>query len=72
MKYKIGDIVKIRDDLTVGKKYNMDGCETGDIVVSDMLNLSGKTVTIVFVSEDENPCYYVNDSIYCWTDEMFE
>ena len=72
MKHKIGDVVKIRSDLEIGHKYNMEGFETGDIVVSGMLNLLGKTVTIVSVSNDENPCYYVNDSIYCWTDEMFE
>lgn len=40
MKYKVGDIVKIRDDLIVGEKYG------GFTFFSGMMELVGRPVTI--------------------------
>lgn len=67
MKYKVGDKVKVRDDLMVGNRYSGFG------YVDDMSRFSGKIVTIRTVFEDEN-CYNLNEDIwrYRWTDEMFE
>ena len=67
MKYKVGDKVKVRDDLVVG-------CYYGGYLYSNYMSLfSGKEVTIDGVSatfykikEDETI------SPYYWTDAMFE
>lgn len=66
MKYKIGDKVKVRNDLKVLKRY-------GDYTfVKRMEKYKGKLVTIsdelpgfYHIKEDKNECWN-------WTDEMFE
>ena len=67
MKYKIGDKVKIREDIETWDKY---GHET---VTPAMAKFAGKLVTI---SEryDTFKVYNINDDggIWAWTDEMFE
>lgn len=67
MKYKVGDKVRVRKDLIVGKKYGAQDFAYG------MLELRGKIVTIKCatdgfyrVEEDDNKCPY------SWTDEMLE
>jgi hypothetical protein len=65
MKYKVGDKVKVRDDLVVDYKYGSDA------FVDGMSALKGKVVTIktCFTSRDK---YAIEGSDYAWTDEMFE
>jgi hypothetical protein len=65
MKYEIGDIVKVREDLKVGK-------DNGDVYVTvDMAEFAGKLVTIDSIDgeyyhiEEDNLNYY-------WIDEFFE
>ena len=65
MKYKIGDKVLVRPDLEEGKTYGVE------VVMSDMLYLKGKIVTIEHV---DHPDYYrikEDPDQWHWTDEMF-
>lgn len=68
MKYKVGDKVKIREDLSTEHKY-LISC------VGDMLNYKGKIVTIIGVVHDENYTkynIYEDNNYWIWTDDMFE
>lgn len=65
MKYKVGDKVRIREDLVMGGNYG------GSVAVDDMVDMGGYVVTIERVG---NLGYYIEEDPdgYCWTDEMFE
>lgn len=65
MKYKVGDKVRIREDLVMGGSY---GCS---VAVDDMTDMAGSVVTIESVGSIG---YYIEEDPdgYCWTDEMFE
>ena len=63
MKYKIGDRVKVRSDLTSSKLYDGYG------VVDKMISKREKIVTITVVHVDY---YEINEDTFCWTDQMFE
>ena len=65
MKYKVGDKVRVRKDLVLGKSYD------GWICTEEMFNLKGETVTIRAIHDDEH--YHIEELEGCgWTDEMFE
>lgn len=66
MKYKVGDKVRIREDLVTGGNYG------GSVAVDDMTDMGGRVVTIERVGEVHG--YYIKEDPdeYCWTDEMFE
>lgn len=66
MKYKVGDKVRIREDLVMGGNYG------GSVAVDDMTDMGGSVVTIGRVGEEHG--YYIEEDPdeYCWTDEMFE
>lgn len=66
MKYKVGDKVRIREDLVTGENYG------GSVAVDDMTDMGGSVVTIERVGEVHG--YYIKEDPdeYCWTDEMFE
>lgn len=66
MKYKVGDKVKIREDLIDGKWYG------NHTVVVYMLKYKGQDVTIENVRRDN--CYTLKeeDMKFAWTDEMIE
>ncbi|MBS4902326.1 MAG: hypothetical protein KHZ96_07580 [Coprobacillus sp.] len=70
MKYKVGDKVRVRSDLTEGKEYG------GVFVISDMSELRGKIVTIARILYDDctplKSCYTIKEMECCWTDDMFE
>jgi hypothetical protein len=65
MKYKVGDKVKVRDDLVVGNCYSYYA------YCGDMVNFKGKTVTIKSVAYD---FYRIEEDrqTSCWADGMFE
>ena len=63
MKYKVGDKVRVRNDLKNGKRYGNNS--VGD----DMTSLCGKEVEIAAVLTGG---YKVNGNFWTWTDEMFE
>lgn len=64
MRYKIGDRVKVREDLIVGRKYG------GVCFVEGMKELLGKVVEISGVFREKG--YGVRGNLFGWTDEMFE
>lgn len=72
MRYKVGDKVRISEDLVVGGNYG------GAIVVDNMTDMGGSVVTIESVvtngRDDEILGYYIEEdpNSYLWTDEMFE
>lgn len=64
MKFKVGDKVRVREDLEVGKDYG--NCD----VVEDMKKYKGKEFII---NEVRRHCYRLkNENWYYWTDEMLE
>lgn len=67
MKYKVGDVVKVRSDLSADKLYN------GFSVTTDMLKFKGKFVHIVEIFEDSYHIFEDNDNRrFFWNDEMLE
>lgn len=66
MKYKVGDKVRIREDLVMGGDYG------GSVAVDDMADMAGSVVTIERVGERFGYCIEEDPDDYCWTDEMFE
>ena len=65
MKYKVGDKVRVREDLIVDKEYG------NDCFVIGMKGMLGKTVTIDSVNE-ETEIYRIKECGFHWTEEMFE
>lgn len=64
MKYKIGDKVRVREDLIVDQWYG------NDKFCSGMYSFEGQTVTIKIVKENK---YLIEEDLenWNWTDEMF-
>lgn len=63
MKYEVGDIVKVREDLKAGN-------DNGKLfVTSDMAELAGKLVTIYDIDGDY---YHIVENDFLWTDDFFE
>lgn len=71
MKYKIGDKVRVRDDLELDKWYSMSNHNFSDFVNSEMIMFKGKEVT----TSDDNfyGMYRIKEDNgdWCWVDEMF-
>lgn len=65
MKYKVGDKVKIREDLKVGELYG--GCR----FAPEMQNFCGKIARITAVC-NRAEYYHIHSSHFLWTEEMFE
>lgn len=65
MKYKVGDKVKIREDLIVGNEYGADD------FAEEMELYKGGIATITDIYNNK---YFidVDDGEWYWTDEMFE
>ena len=71
MKYKIGDKVRVRDDLELDEWYSMSNHNFSDFVNSEMIMFKGKEVTI---SDDNFYGMYrikEDNGDWCWVDEMF-
>ena len=71
MKYKVGDKVRVRNDLEIGSRYQMEDTGVKDTFVSEMDQYSGKVVTIHGIWGCEYEIVEDNGK-YNWTDEMFE
>lgn len=61
MKYKVGDKVRVREDLKEAEKYGLL------CAIDEMINK--KTVTIACVYDGY---YGIKEDVFMWTDEMFE
>ena len=68
-KFKVGDKVKVREDLVLGTKYYMEDVDEYEAVVSEMLSLKGQIVTIKDVYPNG---YLILEDEWYWSDEMFE
>lgn len=66
MKYKVGDKVKIREDLKVGKDYN--DCT----FIVDMEKYKGKIATIKYSYSDDSYEIDLDGGTWFWTDDMLE
>lgn len=74
MKYKVGDKVKIREDLEIDRRYNK--C----LFIEDMEKYKGKIATITRVTTTRHDNFGkisdydidIDDGDWCWTDDMFE
>lgn len=67
MKYKVGDKVKIREDLKNDEIYGSGYWD----VTSDMVSYGGMIATIIKCEEDSYQID-VDNGFYSWVDEMFE
>ena len=68
MKYKVGDKVKVREDLSTWEEYDNGCCFNSSMTV-----FLGKTVTICGVREDINRYIIEEDyGTWNWADSMFE
>ena len=66
MEYKIGDVVRIKDDLQAGKKYGE--C----VALIGMLKFRGKIDTIENIDRDGDFYLSDNDNTYVWNKDMVE
>ena len=71
MKYKIGDKVKVINDLQQAKIYEMDDGKNGVCATSGMLYFAGKVVTIKGIGANDG-MYRIEEYPCLWVDEMFE
>ena len=67
MKHKVGDKVKIREDLKAKHLYGNNAW-----VTQKMHNLRGKIAHITEVTKYGKYCIDLDNSEYLWVDEMFE
>lgn len=70
MKFKVGDRVRVREDLTEHKTYHSGGKETWEVALPSMVKMRGQIVTIKKVYSDST--YLVEEDNHFWADEMFE
>ena len=68
--YHVGDRVVVRSDLATGKRYYMTDSYHHDVCTFEMTKLAGKTVTISKIMWDGS--YMLFESVWHWTDEMFD
>ena len=69
MRFKVGDKVRVRKDLEVGKRYYMDDKKEDICFAFGMKEFLGKIVTIRSIFYEK---YKITESDYFWTCEMFE
>ena len=70
MKYKVGDVVRVRKDLSAdGTCYRMEHSKEGTFANLDMEGKHGKLVTIKRL---EDGMYRIEEDDFWWTDGMFE
>lgn len=69
-KYQVGDKVKVRDDLSLGKNYYMTGGDVKDDVVDEMMELRGRIVTIESVTGSGKYRLKEDPKYWNWTDGM--
>lgn len=71
MRYEIGDMIRIKDDLSVNTGYGTERC----YFVEEMEEYLGCQACIIDIDEVENRVYYlldIDDRNFHWVKEMFE
>ena len=68
-RYKVGDRVKVRDDLKPDIRYYMDDKSASNFAIEKMCMLGGSYVTINSIGPSGQYCI-AGHTCY-WTDEMF-
>lgn len=66
MEYKIGDVVRIKDNLQEGEKYG--GCN----VINDMLPFRGTIDIIEYIDGEGDYCLANDNNPYVWNKDMLE
>lgn len=66
MRYKVGDKVRVRKDLEVGKYYG------SDLFAKEMKKYAGKTTTVNKITSNNKYRLEEDENKWCWTDEMLE
>ena len=69
VKYKIGDKVRVRKDLSWKERYYMENSASGYMPNEEMVKRAGSVVTIKSIS---STAYFIEEDGWYWTDEMFE
>lgn len=66
MKFKVGDKVKIREDLSFGKYYSVH-------LSRSMLSNKGKEAKITYISPDDDTCHLdIDGGNWWWSEDMLE
>ena len=66
MKFKVGDQVKIREDLSLGKYYSVH-------LSRSMLSNKGKEAKITYISPDDDTCRLdIDGNDWWWSEDMLE
>lgn len=66
MKLKVGDKIKIREDLSLGKHYSVH-------LSRSMLSHKGKKAKITYVESNDGTYHLdIDDNTWWWTEDMFE
>lgn len=66
MKFKVGDKVKIREDLSLGKYYSVH-------LSRSMLLNKGKEAKITYISPDDDTCHLdIDGDNWWWSEDMLE
>lgn len=71
MRYEIGDMIRIKDDLITNTGYGTERC----YFVEEMEEYLGCQACIIDIDEVENRVYYlldIDDRNFHWVKEMFE
>jgi len=69
MKYKLGDIVRVRPDLKEQHLYSNENGATAEVAVPEMLELCGQKLKIEKIVGLEKEYFYLIKG-WLWTDEM--
>lgn len=70
MKYEVGDVIKIKEDLL--SLVDNEGCINGCYVSTGMLDYQGITTSIVNVRENDKYKILIDSAYWFWDSEMFE
>ena len=69
-KFKVGDKVRVRSDLTEEGRYFMESRDFSNTFVDEMVVFAGKLVTIAEARSQYR--IFEDEGAWGWTDEMFE
>ena len=71
MKYKIGDKVRVRNDIEVHREYKMEDSKELAWITPEMLKFKGEILTITEINQYGKYRVKEDNELWCWTDEMF-